>query len=351
MAGFGENRFPNDGGVKDVFGASPNMHMQYNRGVSIPTSSFVFTVDTTQAGSASDTFVLPLNSAETYNFTVKWGDDTEDVITTWNQAELTHVYSIGGTYQVQVEGTFPAIRFAYSGDRQKFMSIDQWGTVAWETFFLAFRGCSNMVANYSDTPNIQPGCSMSSGFRQCDSFNGTIEDWNWANVSTIAFGFSGNTSFNQPIEGMDLSNCSSVVGAFGHNSSFNQPIENFDVSNVSSVARLFEFCTSLNQPISLWSVGHITSMTFTFDGCSALDQDLGSLNIGSLTSAGSMLRNSGLSTANYNSLLVGWEGQSHNNNVIFGADGITYSNGSAADTARATLISTDLWSITDGGGV
>ena len=43
MAGFGENRFPNDGGVKDVFGASPNMHMQYNRGVSIPTSSFVFT--------------------------------------------------------------------------------------------------------------------------------------------------------------------------------------------------------------------------------------------------------------------------------------------------------------------
>jgi len=320
-------------------------------GGGIPSSAFVFTVDTTEAGSASDTFILPLNSAETYNFTVKWGDGNEDVITTWDQAELTHVYSVGGSYQIQVDGTFPAIRFAFSGDRQKMMSIDQWGTVAWETMFLAFRGCSNMVANYSDTPNFQPGCSVSSGFRQCDSFNGTIEDWNWANVSTIAFGFSGNTSFNQPIENMDLSNMSSVVGAFGGNTSFNQPIEGLDISNVLSIARLFEICTSLNQPVALLNTGHITNMSFTFDGCSSLDQDFGSFNIGSLTDASNMLRNSGLSTANYNSLLVGWEGQSHNNTVILGADGLTYSTGSAADTARTTLISTDLWTIIDGGGV
>ena len=31
MAGFGENRFIKDGGIKDVFGSSPNLKLQFNR--------------------------------------------------------------------------------------------------------------------------------------------------------------------------------------------------------------------------------------------------------------------------------------------------------------------------------
>ena len=36
---------------------------------------FVFTVDTTQAGSAADTIVLPLLSGGTYSGTIDWGTD------------------------------------------------------------------------------------------------------------------------------------------------------------------------------------------------------------------------------------------------------------------------------------
>ncbi len=100
-----------------------NRKLSMNGGGGIPVSSFVFTVDTTQAGSAADTFILPLNSGETYNFTVKWGDGNEDVITAWNDVALTHVYSSSGTYQIQVDGTFPRIHFDDLGDKEKMSSI------------------------------------------------------------------------------------------------------------------------------------------------------------------------------------------------------------------------------------
>jgi len=35
---------------------------------------FKMTIDTTKAGSASDTFVLPLVNGAAYNFVVDWGD-------------------------------------------------------------------------------------------------------------------------------------------------------------------------------------------------------------------------------------------------------------------------------------
>jgi hypothetical protein len=51
---------------------------------------FVSTWDTTQAGSASDTIVLPMTAGAT----VDWGDGNIDTTN-------THTYAAGGTYTVQ----------------------------------------------------------------------------------------------------------------------------------------------------------------------------------------------------------------------------------------------------------
>jgi hypothetical protein len=53
-----------------------------------------------------------------------------------------------------------------------------------------------------------------------------------------------------------------------------------------------------------------------------------------------------LSTANYDALLIGWEAQAVQNNVVFNGGGSKYSAGAAA---RAALIADHSWSITDGG--
>jgi len=109
---------------------------------------FKMTVDTTQAGSASDTFVLRLGNGAT-NMTVYWGDGNSDVITAYNQAELTHVYASSGSYQISLDGSFVGIAYGNTGDKLKVSSIDNWGTNQWTSMNGAFRGCSNMAVSYT----------------------------------------------------------------------------------------------------------------------------------------------------------------------------------------------------------
>ena len=77
-----------------------------------PVTGFKFSVDTSKAGSANDTFVLPLVTSGTYDFEVDWGDSTTDTITSWNQSEKTHVYSASGIYTIECTGTLEQFVFA-----------------------------------------------------------------------------------------------------------------------------------------------------------------------------------------------------------------------------------------------
>jgi len=73
-----------------------------------------------------------------------------------------------------------------------------------------------------------------------------------------------------------------------------------------------------------------------------------------LTNASSMLDNSAMSTANYDALLQSWDTQAGNKGVTgvqLGAEGVTFTGGSAAETARDSLINDHGWTINDGGSV
>jgi hypothetical protein len=56
-----------------------------------------------------------------------------------------------------------------------------------------------------------------------------------------------------------------------------------------------------------------------------------------------------LTVANYDALLIGWGAQAVSSSVSFGAGYSKYTAGGAAAAARAHLIATHLWTITDGG--
>lgn len=59
-------------------------------------NAFVSTWDTTKTSTGSssvDQIKLPLILNGSYNFNVQWGDGTSNNITSWNQAETTHVYA------------------------------------------------------------------------------------------------------------------------------------------------------------------------------------------------------------------------------------------------------------------
>ena len=111
---------------------------------------FKMTVDTTQPGSASDTFVLPLQSTVN-DFVINWGDGNIETVTL--VTSVSHTYTVGGTYQISLDGSFSGIKFLNGGDKLKVASIDNWGTNQWLDMNAAFYGCTNMVANYTDSPD------------------------------------------------------------------------------------------------------------------------------------------------------------------------------------------------------
>jgi len=309
-------------------------------------SEFIFTVDTTQAGSASDTFVLPLQVGTT-SMTVYWGDGNSDVITTYNQAELTHVYASSGTYQISCDGSFYGIRFAGAGDRLKLSSIDNWGTNQWGNMQFAFYNCTNMVGTYTDSPDTSLVTNMYLTFANCSSFNSPLT-FDCSAVTTMYQMFLGCSSFNSDIKFTNMSNVLDMRNMFYANTVLNSNIILADTSNVTQMSGMFQGCPVFNQPLNL-DTSSATSFASMFLYAGAFDQDISAWNISSLTNAASMFFGSSFSTANYDLLLVSWQAQAHNNGVSFSAGNAKYNAGAPA-TAKAGLI-TDLWTITDGGPV
>ena len=146
----------------------------HNRMVSSSVSDpepFIMTIDTTQAGSASDTFVIPTLSSATYDYDVDWGDGSTDTITAWNQAERTHVYASSGTYQIKIYRIFNRMYFNNAGDKAKLMSIDQWGIIPWADMYKAFYGCYNMQGAWTDTPDLSNATRTDIMFTACFAFD------------------------------------------------------------------------------------------------------------------------------------------------------------------------------------
>jgi surface protein len=83
-----------------------------------------------------------------------------------------------------------------------------------------------------------------------------------------------------------------------------------------------------------------------FNSADSFNQDVSTWDVSSVTDAGSMFNGSGISTDNYDNILIGWSSQALQSNVPFGADGLKYCS---SEAARQILIDTYGWTITDGG--
>ena len=104
-----------------------------------------------------------------------------------------HTYTTAGTYTVSITGDFPRIYFDGRGDRNKIISIDQWGDIAWSSMESAFEGCVNLGYTATDSPDLSGVASMASMFNSAAAFDGNIGGWDVGPVSDMTSMFADIT--------------------------------------------------------------------------------------------------------------------------------------------------------------
>ena len=283
--------------------------------------------DNLSTGSSNNNQVkLPLESTGTYNFVVDWGDGTKDKITVYNQAEVTHTYSVIGTYTIKIYGDLIGWRFYDGGDKLKLLTIEKFGCLRINETEGSFFGCSNLVVNANDEFKISGIKRLSYLFRTCLALNQDIK-MDTSLVERMYGMYYGCSSFNKVLN-YNTSNLNNAEYMFGA-TSYNQPI-NFNTENLQNWSRMFINNSAFNQDISNLSLKSATSMTLMLSGATAW------------------------STENYDLFLIGAHNQALStgiqSSVSFGCSS-KYTLGGAAEAARTYLQTTKGWTITDSGGI
>ena len=197
---------------------------------------FLTTWKTDNPGISKDNQVAIPTIGFGYHYTVDWGDGH---VETGLTGDAIHLYKSPGIYKVAITGSFPSIYFNNAGDRQKILSVDQWGDVNWKSLTRAFRGCNNLRIGAKDAPNLKDVKDMSGMFEEAINFNQSINHWDVSNVQNMSRLFKDAILFNQPLDKWKVDQVTDMTGTFWGASSFNQKISNWNVSSVNKMSYMF----------------------------------------------------------------------------------------------------------------
>jgi len=308
-------------------------------------------LDFTVTADGSNQVTLDLTSSVAVDCFVDWGDGTTSFISSDSDADKVHTYSSGGDKRIKI----------YPNGKN--------GTLGTHNFFtksnlVSFKGgrrgrTSLNRLYYRDT-------------RAGNAYPAGISKWNTSNVTdmsgmfeglVVARGANDPNNFNEDIGNWDTSSVTNMSDMFNCATAFNQDIGSWDTSSVTNMSYMFTYAIAFNQDITNWDTSSVTSMSGMFNGATAFDQNISKWDFSSLdcndrgqNCLNGFLYNGQLSTSNYDALLVKWASQASSiatstsgnlQGVNMGTS--TYTAGSAAATARNTLVNTYNWSITDGG--
>jgi surface protein len=253
-------------------------------------------ITTWQTSTENQQVVIYTFSGETYNYTIDWGDGTIDTNVTGNKS---HTYATTVIHTVKISGTYPRITFNYpnhNSNASRIKSIEHWGINSWTSMNSAFAGCSNIVNNADDIPDLSGVTDMSSMFRDAiDIGKGTATNWNsWdtAKVTDMSYLFMEAKSFNKDISNWNTSEVTNMRRMFSNARIFNQNIGNWNTAKVTNMNTMFGDARVFNQNIGNWNTAKVTTMYAMFSGANVFNQDIGGWNTSAVTTMAFMFYDS-----------------------------------------------------------
>ena len=195
-----------------------------------------------------------------------------------------------------------------------------------------------------DVSNVN---DMSAMFASAESFDKDISSWDVSQVTDMSMMFQNAKKFDCDLNKWDVSKVTDMYFMFNSALLFNGNISSWNVANVENMEGMFGHTQVFNKDLNEWDVSNVKSMQNMFYGAKSFDQDLSSWDVSNVTNMSFMFYDVTLSTANYDAILNGWSELVLQNDVDFHGGNSKYS--SAAEAARAKIISDFNWTITDGG--
>jgi surface protein len=181
-------------------------------------TNFITTWNTENPGTSANNQITIPGTGVGYNYEIYWentASSTQNGTTSLITASsYTLTFPEPGIYEVQASGTFPRIRFGNGGDRQKILTVEQWGNIAWTSMESAFYGANNLRVPATDAPDLSGVTSMRSMFRNAAAFNDPVNHWDVSNVQDMQSVFRLTPSFNQPLNDWDVSNVTNMRTMF-----------------------------------------------------------------------------------------------------------------------------------------
>lgn len=244
----------------------------------------------------NETITLPLRSGYQYDFSVDWGDGSaNDQITTSSDVTKTHTYATPGDYTVTITGLAESWYFNNGVDKDKIISVTDFGNPGWIDLNSAFKGCSNLESFTGGvTSDVTSMRSMFTSANSLSSIN--LSSFDTSKVTDMNSMFYETSSLiNLDLSSFDTSNVTSMADMFyGCSSLTSLDVSSFDTSSVRNMSYMFDSTSSLTSlNVSSFNTENVTNTSYMFYANSSLTSlDLSSFNTANVTDMRSMFRNS-----------------------------------------------------------
>ena len=308
-------------------------------------NAFVSVWKTDNAGSSNDNQItLPLLSTGTYAMIVAWGDGQRDLISAYNQPEITHTYASPGSYEVKIYGTIEGFQFNNGGDRRKITAIKKWGDLELGSQVGIFYGCTNLdLSSVIDVLDTSACTTFQDWFRSCSSLTtiNRVDEWDTSLNESLRGTFQDSTINDSGLDSWDTSSVTTLLNCFDGASSFNQSLNSWDVSAVVNMQQCFDGANSFNQSLNSWVTTACTNMNAVFNNASTFNGNITSWSANIVTNFGNMFNGSA-----FNQDISGWNVGSGTNfkgmfaNCPFNQDIDGWNVSSATDFANMFLNNT-----------
>jgi surface protein len=233
---------------------------------------------TTWDMSLGDANTVTIALTGTVDAEIDWGDGSDPNHVTTPGPHM-HDYGANGIYTVSVIGSAGAYNSLDNGgvhyERDKLVSVDNWGQLGFTSMNHAFDGCSNLVSVPTTSDGLEAVTDMGSMFLRALSFNEDIGGWDTSGVTDMSSMFSIASSFNGNIGGWDTSNVTDMSLMFFYASSFNQDISSWDTSSASDMRFMFTNANAFDQDINGWDTSSVGNMYRMFYDANSFDGNIG----------------------------------------------------------------------------